>query len=65
VCSLQRDGKAAHFVMDGRLESGDVQDLLRLLHYALLDSSRALAAFLVDKVSHQPLVLYLAIRWRR
>lgn len=36
-----------------RLESGSVQDLLRLLHYALLDSSRALAAFLVDKVSYQ------------
>lgn len=41
----------AHLVVtDGRLESGGVQDLLRLLHFALLDSSRALAAFLVDKV---------------
>ncbi|KAG3111907.1 hypothetical protein PI124_g9470 [Phytophthora idaei] len=32
-----------------RLETGDVSDLLRVLHFVLLDSSRAVAQFLVDK----------------
>lgn len=33
-----------------RFEQGEVQDLLRLLHFALLDSSRALAHLLLRKV---------------
>uniref|UniRef100_H3HEH4 Endoplasmic reticulum vesicle transporter C-terminal domain-containing protein n=1 Tax=Phytophthora ramorum TaxID=164328 RepID=H3HEH4_PHYRM len=32
-----------------RLEAGDVSDLLRVLHFVLLDSSRQVAQFLVDK----------------
>lgn len=32
-----------------RLEDGDVADLLRVLHFVLLDSSRAVAQFLVDR----------------
>ncbi|EEY57042.1 uncharacterized protein PITG_10615 [Phytophthora infestans T30-4] len=32
-----------------RLEAGDVSDLLRVLHFVLLDSSRAVAQFLVNK----------------
>lgn len=32
------------------LESASVQDLLRILHFALLDYSRAVAAFIQSKV---------------
>lgn len=33
------------------LESASVQDLLQILHFALLDYSRAVAAFIQSKVS--------------
>ncbi|KAG2528815.1 hypothetical protein JM16_002465 [Phytophthora kernoviae] len=43
--------RAAQFpqLQELNLEAGDVPDLLRILHFVLLDSSRAVAQFLVAK----------------